>query len=893
MMNNMGLGFVFTAHDLASAKMMSLERHFMSLDRKVGLGTDSITSAFGQLGIGLGVMTAGAAMVGGAFALADKAGQFEQAIAAVAAVSGATKDELALLKDAAIDAGIATQFSPTEATVGLKELAQAGFNAQDSMKLLIPVLDLAGGSLGELSPAQAAGLASQALKAFGLSADDAGMAVDRMLQAVNVFALNASELPLALGISSRGAQALHQSMSETLISLGLVKNIIPTVERASTGLAVAMERLADPKTQTALKGIGVAVTDNKGQFRSFLDVLGDMAPELDKMTDAKRSAFLIDTFGAHALGSVQAILTQVTNGIKTNTGVTLKGSDAIAYLRQQFENAGGTAAAFRDKMLDTFAGQKQLLRGSIETLAIVVGEPFAQVFKPIIAVVIDALNGFLKFVRAMPGPVKKGFAALFVGAGAILTVVGAAIAAKAGIALLIMGLKAAGVTISGILMVMLPAIAIVAAIGLAVAGLYIAFQKNIGGIAGFAQRMWGQVSLFFEGLKQLIEQGGFSGAVREELNKAENAGLKDFLINLFLWGNRISNFLSGIATGFSAGVEAARPTIERFMAAIEQLGISLGFLSARDDATTAGDKFRAFGVAGEATGRNLAVVFDLLIQVLTGVVQVATGVANAWGMVGPAADLVSNAVSQLGAKLTESINALSGNANATRENGSAWTSLGTAIAFAVAVIVGVIALFVAIISSAVSIVSGVIGAIMAIFSGLADVVTGVVFIIGGIFSGSWTDIWTGMKLIAFGVIDAVIGAVLELAGAIGGVIDSIAGMFGASTGIQSAVRDFKGYTHREMAMDFGVESLSFTPVRPNTAQPAPAAPPPATTPLPAAVPLQMSVQPNALSLPVTQNVPPPQPVVVNVQIDGQTVARAVHKAGSDTASRSFSPVPAY
>jgi hypothetical protein len=40
--------------------------------------------------------------------------------------------------------------------------------------------------------------------------------------------------------------------------------------------------------------------------------------------------------------------------------------------------------------------------------------------------------------------------------------------------------------------------------------------------------------------------------VREELNKAENAGLKDFLINLFLWGHRIQNFLSCIATGFSA-----------------------------------------------------------------------------------------------------------------------------------------------------------------------------------------------------------------------------------------------------------------------------------------------------------------------------------------------------
>ncbi|NKF15411.1 phage tail tape measure protein, partial [Rhizobium phaseoli] len=79
------------------------------------------------------IMTTGVAMVGGAFALADKAGQFEQAIAAVAAVSGATRDELGQLRNAAIEAGIATQFAPTEATVGLRELAQAGFSAEESI----------------------------------------------------------------------------------------------------------------------------------------------------------------------------------------------------------------------------------------------------------------------------------------------------------------------------------------------------------------------------------------------------------------------------------------------------------------------------------------------------------------------------------------------------------------------------------------------------------------------------------------------------------------------------------------------------------------------------------------------------------------------------------------
>ncbi|MBC7173119.1 MAG: phage tail tape measure protein, partial [Polyangiaceae bacterium] len=354
----------------------------------------------------------------------------------VAAVSGATAQELGQLRDAAVAAGVATQFSPVEAAQGLRDLAQAGFNAQESMGLLLPVLDLAAGSLGELSPQAAAGLAAQSIKAFGLSVDEAGGAVDRILKSVNVFAISAGDLPLALGTASRGAQAMHQSLSETLVSLGLVKNIIPSVERASTAVAVAMERMADPRVQQALRGVGVSVTDSQNRFRTFLDILGDLAPQLDRMNEAQRSAFLLSTFGREALGGVNAILTQVTNGVRTNTGETLRGAAAIAYLRDQFENAGGTAARFREQMLDTFEGQKQLLAGSLETLAIVAGEPFAQVFKPIVTIVIDIVNAVLNAFRQLPAPAKRAFAAFVVGAGAVVALVGAVIAAKAGVALL-------------------------------------------------------------------------------------------------------------------------------------------------------------------------------------------------------------------------------------------------------------------------------------------------------------------------------------------------------------------------------------------------------------------------------------------------------------------------
>jgi len=378
-----------------------------------------------------------------------------------------------------------------------------------------------------------------------------------MLQAVNVFALNASELPMALGTASRGAQALHQSLSETLIALGLVKNVIPGVERASTATAVAMERLADPQVQKRLRGIGVAVVDSQGGFRSFLDVLGDMAPALERMTEAQRSAFLLQSFGREALGGVNAILTQVTTGVRTNTGETVRGAQAIGYLRDQFENAGGTAARFSEQMLNTFEGQKKLLSGSLETLAIVAGEPFAQVFRPLVTIIVDVVNAVLGVFRQLPAPVKRAFAAFVVGAGVVVALVGAVIAAKAGIALLVIGLQAAGVTLGGLLATVLPAVLIFGVLALAVAGFVVAFRNNVGGIADFFQGVGARISLAFRGLMQLFDQGGFSGAVRDELNRAENQGLKDFLVNVFLWVNRIRNFFAGIATGFSAGIEAA------------------------------------------------------------------------------------------------------------------------------------------------------------------------------------------------------------------------------------------------------------------------------------------------------------------------------------------------
>jgi len=933
-LNNVGLGFVFTARDLASAKMAQLERQFSSLDDRVTGGSARMASSFRELGVGIAVFTAGAAVVAGSFALADAAGRFEQAIAAVAAVSGASATELQQLRDAAIDAGIATQFSPTEATLGLRELSQAGFSAQESMRLLIPVLDLAAGSLGELSPQQAAGLASQAMKAFGISIDEASISVDRMLQAVNVFALNASELPLALGTASRGAQALHQSLSETLIALGLVKNVIPGVERASTAVAVAMERMADPQVQQRLAGIGVTVVDAQGGFRSFLDILGEMGPALSRMTEAQRSAFLLQTFGREALGGVNAILTQVTNGVRTNTGETVRGAQALAYLRQQFENAGGTAAQFRDRMLDTFAGQRQLLRGSLETLAIVLGEPFAAVFKPIITLVVDTLNLFLRFIRGVPAPVKKAFAGFIVAAGAIVALVGAVIAAKAGIALLAIGFKALGLSIGGILSTLLPAILIVGALAVVVAGFVMAFRQNLGGIGDFLRSTWERVTLFFRGLQQLFEQGGFSGAVREELDRAENQGLKRFLISVWQIVYRIQQVWEGFKDGFARTIEEARPVFDDLVSAFRELGDEIGSLFSEVAGGAAGlpsAEFRSFGdIAGAAIGW-IVTALTTLVAVFTRITSgVIGGFRSMLEYIRPAFEVVGEAIGRLQEAWNRLTGATEAGTGAVGASTSAWRKLGEFLGQVFGAVVTVITLALAGLIDIVTVLIDVVIAVKDAFVAagiwigetaaaiylwftetLPNAIAGAVASVGNFFRGIgqfFVGIWRWFTGIFQAIADGITSFLQP-------VVDFFRGVGRAIQSVFDFIRDMVIRILREIPealLPDSLERLSRQPLSTevrtadsfaatgNTqdtaarAQAASSAMPSVadtTSRMNEFAALEANLRGFANDRARDRGQPPP--FQIQVQVDGETIARATHNANQSNASRAFTPVPAY
>jgi len=144
----------------------------------------------------------------------------------------------------------------------------------------------------------------------------------------------------------------------------------------------------------------------------------------------------------------------------------------------------------------------------------------------------------------------------------------------------------------------------------------LAYRKNFGGIADLTDRVFGQVKLGFNAFGQLLSEGAFSGAVMEELNRAENQGLKRFVIHMFQLATRLDALWTGIKEGFVAALTAIEPmweglveAVRRFGAVIgEELGVHL------PDLTGFGAKqFRLFGsILGQTLGQTLGKVVSFV-----------------------------------------------------------------------------------------------------------------------------------------------------------------------------------------------------------------------------------------------------------------------------------------
>ncbi len=687
-LNNLGLGFVFTARNLASGTIGRLNRQVGTLgatSRRSGL---AMRAGFGIAAASVVPLVAGLGLLSGAMNLAQAAAQFEQGIARVGNISGASAEELRLLRNAAIDAGIATSFSPDEAVEGLAALAAQGFSAAQSMDLLNQSLALAEG--GQIGVEDASRATAAAIRVFNLEGEEAEQVADRLLAITNQTALQAGDLTLALGTVARGAGLTSQNLNEMLISMGLVRNTGVQVSVAAQGVSSALQFVS--RNAGAFDQLGVNVTNADGSFRNFLDIVAETSVELSGIRNqAERSAKATELFGRFGVGAFNALSNQLiqTTGVVNPSLEQMM--EAVTGLRSSMEDTEGTAEAFRDALLDTFAGQGRLLQGTLQTLGVVLGEPFARVFKPMIKLLVESLNTILRFFNDLPEPIKTLVAGVVIASGAFLTLAGI-LGIIVGLGIVMAPFFLVFIKIMGLLLLALaPVIVLTAAFAAAIAGMVFVVRQNIGGLGDFFEESFGRARLAFRALVEIFTSGTLSAEVFAELNAVENRGLRRFVFAIGAIGGRIRVFFQGIIAGFQAFATTLGPRIERMVEAFRDVGRALGFVenSTQGLADTPMDDFAESGVQ---VGEVLADVLGFIVGAITAIAQFVSGfvrtLIDTFGFFSPVFDQLFLAFDTLGEQIAGLFQDLG---IFTNESGTGFETFGQVVGVVVGFIGGILA----------------------------------------------------------------------------------------------------------------------------------------------------------------------------------------------------------
>ena len=305
-----------------------------------------------------GAILAGTATAIGAIGAASvKVGSdFEASMSKVAAISGATGDDLKALTDKAKEMGATTKFSASESADALQYMAMAGWKTEDMLNGLEGIMNLAAASGEDL--ATTSDIVTDALTAFGLSAEDSTHFADVLAQASSNANTNVGMMGETFKYVAPVAGALGYTAEDTALAIGLMANSGIKASQAGTSLRSIMSRMAKPtkEVQGAMDKLGVSLTDSNGNMKSLNGVMGDLRNGFAGLSEAEAAEMAAALGGQEAMSGLLAIVNASDDDFD-------KLSDAIY-------SCDGAAKRMADTMNDNLQGQITILKSGLEGLGI-------------------------------------------------------------------------------------------------------------------------------------------------------------------------------------------------------------------------------------------------------------------------------------------------------------------------------------------------------------------------------------------------------------------------------------------------------------------------------------------------------------------------------------------
>lgn len=277
---------------------------------------------------------------------------FEQSMAKVKAVSGATNAEFESLTNNAQELGRTTRFTASEVSALQLEFAKLGFTSEEITQVTGATLNLAQATGSDL--AQSAEVAGATLRAFGLDASETGHVTDVMAAAFSSSALDINSFQDSMKYVAPVAKAAGVTLEEATAMLGQLANNGIKGSQAGTSLRRILQEVA-----------GTGMDFGEAMKKSAGEVI-NLADAKDEVGRSASSAFLVLKEG---MGDVDGLTTAL-------------------------QNSDGAAADMAATMDDTAEGAMKRMQSAIEGAQIEIGQALAPIMIKLAGIVSDLAARF-------------------------------------------------------------------------------------------------------------------------------------------------------------------------------------------------------------------------------------------------------------------------------------------------------------------------------------------------------------------------------------------------------------------------------------------------------------------------------------------------------------------
>lgn len=325
------------------------EKHMGKVERSLNKMGGQLQAIGGKLSAGLTVPLAALGT-----ASLTYAGNFEQGMNRVAAITEATGDKFQELREQAKELGRTTEYSATQAADAMGFLAMAGFNADEILGAMPGTLQLA--SAAQMDLARAADIVTNIVTGYNLEIENLAHANDVLVKAMTSTNVDLEMLGESMKYVGPVASGMGLQFEEVAAAVGLMGNAGIQGSMAGTALRGAISALVNPTKKTAdmMADLGINALDARGKMLPLNEIVRQLEDS------GASAAEIMALFGQRAGPAMVALVEQ--------------GADALSNLTAELENSGGTAERVAKTQMEGFKGMMLELESAFEGLMIAIAD---------------------------------------------------------------------------------------------------------------------------------------------------------------------------------------------------------------------------------------------------------------------------------------------------------------------------------------------------------------------------------------------------------------------------------------------------------------------------------------------------------------------------------------